>query len=96
MSKITIEHNPSQQRLQELGVAGWEIWEKEPSTFEIDFDETETAYVLEGEIIVTPADGEPVRIVPGDLVSFHAGLESDWQVVKPLKKHYSYDFPDGV
>jgi uncharacterized cupin superfamily protein len=54
MSQITIEHNPSQERLQELGVAGWPIWEKEISTFPIDFDETETAYVLEGEIIVTP------------------------------------------
>jgi hypothetical protein len=96
MSKITIEHNPSDARLKELDVANWEIWEKEVSSFPIDFDETETAYVLEGEIIVTPAEGEPVRIVPGDLVSFHAGLESQWEVIKPLRKHYSYDFPDGV
>jgi uncharacterized cupin superfamily protein len=96
MSKITIEHNPSEDRLKELGVAGWPIWEKEISKFPIDFDETETAYVLEGEIIVTPADGEPVRIVPGDLVSFHAGLDSQWEVVKPLRKHYSYDYPNGV
>ncbi|OYV23257.1 MAG: aquaporin Z, partial [Methylococcaceae bacterium NSO1] len=29
MSQITIEHNPSQERLQELGVADWPIWEKE-------------------------------------------------------------------
>jgi uncharacterized cupin superfamily protein len=96
MSKITIEHHPSEDRLKDLGVSGWEIWEKEVSKFPIDFDETEVAYVLEGEIIVTPADGEPVRIVPGDLVSFHAGLDSQWEVVKPLKKHYSYDYPKGV
>lgn len=96
MSKITIEHNPSEERLKELGVAKWEIWEKEVSKFPIDFDETESAYVLEGEILVTPRGGEPVRIVAGDLVSFHAGLDSDWEVVKPLRKHYSYDFPDGV
>ncbi|MFM8442135.1 MAG: cupin domain-containing protein [Methylococcus sp.] len=96
MSKITIEHHPSEERLEKLGVANWEIWEKEISQFPIDFDETESAYVLEGEIIVTPEGGEPVRIVPGDLVSFHAGLNSQWDVVKPLKKHYSYDFPDGV
>lgn len=96
MSKITIEHNPSEERLNKLGVPKWDIWEKEISKFPIDFDETETAYVLEGEIIVTPAEGEPVRIVPGDLVSFHAGLDSQWEVVKPLRKHYSYDFPNGV
>ena len=29
MSQITIEHNPSEERLKELGVAGWPIWEKE-------------------------------------------------------------------
>jgi uncharacterized cupin superfamily protein len=91
MSEITIEHNPSEERLKELGVARWPIWEKEVSEFSIDFDEAETAYVLEGEIVVTPRGGEPVRIVPGDLVVFPAGLDSDWQVVKPLKKHYSYD-----
>lgn len=91
MSKITIEHNPSQARLDELGVSNWPIWEKEVSKFSIDFDETETAYVLEGEILVTPRGGEPVRIVAGDLVAFHEGLDSDWEVVKPLRKHYSYD-----
>lgn len=91
MSTITIEHNPSPERLLELGVAGWPIWEKEVLTFSIDFDETETAYVLDGEILVTPVGGEPVRIVPGDLVVFAAGLDSHWEVVKPLRKHYSYD-----
>ena len=96
MHKITIEHNPSEERLKALGVANWEIWEKEVSTFPIDFDETESAYVLEGEIIVTPEGGDPVRVVAGDLVSFHAGLNSEWEVVKPLRKHYSYDLPNGI
>jgi len=90
MSQITIERNPSEERLKELGVAGWPIWEKEISKFPIDFDETETAYVLEGEIIVTPVGGEPVRILPGDLVVFPEGLDSLWEVVKPLRKHYHY------
>lgn len=91
MSTISIEHNPSEERLKELNVANWAIWEKEISTFPIDFDETETAYILEGEIIVTPMGGEPVHIVPGDLVVFHKGLDSNWEVIKPLRKHYSYD-----
>jgi len=90
MSQITIEHNPSEARLKELGVADWFIWEKEISEFSIDFDEKETAYVLEGEIIVTPVGGEPVRIVPGDLVVFPEGLDSHWEVVKPLRKHYKH------
>ncbi len=96
MSTITVEHAPSEERLKALKVSNWPTWEKEISEFTIDFDETEVAYVLEGEIIVTPVNGESVHIKPGDLVSFHAGLDSRWQVVKPLRKHYSYDFPDGV
>ena len=91
MPQITIEHNPSEERLRELGVANWDIWEKEVSEFPIDFDETETAYILEGEILVTPEGGEPVRILPGDLVVFPEGLNSHWQVLKTLRKHYSYD-----
>jgi len=75
MSKIVIEKNPSEERLKELGVSSWAIWD--------------------GEILVTPKGGEPVRIVAGDLVAFHAGLDSQWEVVKPLRKHYSYDFPNG-
>jgi uncharacterized cupin superfamily protein len=46
---------------------------------------------LEGEILVTPEGGEAVRILPGDLVVFPEGLNSHWQVVKPLREHYSYD-----
>ena len=91
MPQITIEHNPSEERLKELNVANWSIWEKEVSKFPIDFDETETAYILEGEILVTPEGGEAVRILPGDLVVFPAGLNSQWEVVKALRKHYSYD-----
>ena len=91
MPEIKIEHNPSEGRLKELGVANWDIWEKEVSEFSIDFDETETAFVLEGEILVTPEGGAPVRILPGDLVIFPEGLNSTWQVIKPLRKQYSYD-----
>jgi uncharacterized cupin superfamily protein len=46
--------------------------------------------------LVTPDGGEPVRILPGDLVAFHAGLDSQWEVIKPLRKHYSYEFPNGI
>lgn len=88
MSEITVEHNPSEERLKALGVSRWPTWEKEVSEFPWEFDEKETAYILEGEIIVTPEGGEPVRIVPGDLVVFPEGMEAHWQVVKPLRKHY--------
>ena len=69
MSKIVVVKNPSQEQLDKLGVSKWAIWEKEVSKFPIDFGSTECAYVLEGEILVTPKGGEPVRIVAGVAVS---------------------------
>ena len=83
MPEIIIEKNPSEARLKELGVAGWEIWDCPVTEFRLDFDET--------EIVVTPDGGEPVTIVPGDYAIFPTGLKSMWQVTKQLKKHYSYD-----
>ncbi len=91
MPQIIIEKNPSEARLQEMGVSGWEIWDCPVTEFRLDFDETEKAYVLEGEIIVTPDGEAPITIVAGDYVEFPAGLKSFWQVTKTLRKHYSYD-----
>ena len=90
MSQIIVEHNPSEEKLKQLGVSSWSIWEKEVSKFPLDFGIKEPSYVREGEIIVTPKGGEPVRIVPGDLVVFPAGLDTNWEVVKPLRKHYKH------
>jgi uncharacterized protein len=67
-----------------LGVADWAIWEKEVSTFPSDFDKTETVYIMEGKILVTPEGGEPVQIVPGDLVVFPEGLNK-FSILKQLR-----------
>lgn len=91
MPQIIIDKTPSEARLQELGVANWEIWDCPVTEFRLDFDETEKAYLLEGEIVVTPDGEPPVTVVAGDYVEFPAGLKSFWQVTKPLRKHYSYD-----
>lgn len=91
-SNIIIEHNPDAARLSELGVSTWPTWEKEVSVFPFEFDEQETAYILEGECVITPNDGSaPVNFAAGDLVVFPAGLSCSWEVKKVLKKHYSYD-----
>ena len=62
MAEIRIERNPSEEKLKELGVFNWPIWEKEESEFPWHYDEPETCYFLEGEVIVTPESGEPVRV----------------------------------
>jgi uncharacterized cupin superfamily protein len=91
MDKILIEHNPSPAKLEVIGVYDWPIWEKEVSTFPWTYDTKETCYILEGEVIVTPNGGEPVRIQEGDLVTFPAGMSCTWQILSPIRKHYSFD-----
>ena len=49
-------------KLDVMDVEGWPVWSKEVSTFEWSYDSTEICYILEGEAIVTPQEGEPVTI----------------------------------
>lgn len=90
MSQITVESNPSEEKLESLGVSSWSIWEKEVSQFPLDFGMTESAYILEGEIHVTPKGGDKVVIKAGDFAVFPRGLATMWEVVKPLRKHYKH------
>jgi uncharacterized cupin superfamily protein len=90
MSKITVEHNPDTSRLSALGVSSWPTWSKEVSTFPWTYSEQEVAYVLEGEVVVTPKGGEPVKFGKGDLVTFPAGMSCTWEVRQPLRKHYQF------
>lgn len=88
MSKIIVEHNPGPERLKELGVSGWPTWSKEASRFSWSYGVQEIAYVLEGEITVTPDGGEPVSFGKGDLVTFPAGMSCTWDIKKAIRKHY--------
>jgi uncharacterized cupin superfamily protein len=90
MSKIVVEHNPDPARLNQLGVSSWPTWSKEPSRFPWTYSDQETAYVLEGEVTVTPSGGEPVTFGKGDLVIFPAGMSCTWEVKKQLRKHYKF------
>ena len=89
--EIKIERQPSQEYLNELGVSTWGIWEKEASTFGWTYDAQETCYFLEGDVIVTPEGGQPVKMGKGDLVTFPAGMSCTWEITKDVKKHYSFD-----
>lgn len=90
MSKITVEHNPDPVTLAKLGVASWPTWSKEVSSFPWTYSDKETAYVLEGQVTVTPDGGEPVSFGKGDLVVFPAGMSCTWEVKQPLRKHYKF------
>jgi len=90
MSTIVVEHSPDPDRLKALGVTNWPTWSKEVSVFPWTYGDGETAYILEGEVTVTPKGGEPVSFGKGDLVTFPAGMSCTWDVRKPLRKHYQF------
>ncbi len=91
MTGIELERNPAREKLEEMGVFSWPVWEKEVSSFPWTYDTDEICYILEGEVTVTPDGGEPVTIRAGDLVRFPAGMSCTWDITKPIRKHY--DFP---
>ncbi len=80
--KIKIE-KPAESKVDEMGIRKWPIWTCEPSTFDWHYDQTETCYILEGDV------GD-VQIGPGDLVTFPKGLDCVWQVKKAVRKHYNF------
>jgi hypothetical protein len=90
MSRIIVERAPGEARLQGLGVRSWPIWTKEPSTFPWTYDESETCYFLEGDVIVTPDSADPVRVGKGDLVTFPSGMSCTWEVRAAVRKHYRF------
>jgi len=87
---IDVDHAPAEERLRALGARTWPIWTKEPSTFPWTYDESETCYFLEGDVVVKPEGGEPVRIGKGDLVTFPAGMSCTWEVRGAVTKHYRF------
>ena len=82
---------PSEELLKKLKVESWGIWEKEKSEFPWSYDETETCYILEGEVEVTdPSTNEKLVFKKGDLVQFPKGLNCKWNVKKPVRKYYKF------
>ncbi len=80
----------SDEKLKEMGVFNWPIWEKEASTFDWSYGSTEKCYILKGKVEVTEKSGEKVEFGAGDFVTFPQGLECTWHIIEDVKKHYNF------
>jgi uncharacterized cupin superfamily protein len=95
MKEITVDSNPSDALLKQMGAAHWPTWQKEVSVFPWEFVTTETALILEGECEMTPEDGGPsTTFKAGDLVVFPLGYKGTWEVKQALKKRYMHSEGD--
>ncbi|EKV02335.1 putative enzyme of the cupin superfamily [Leptolyngbya sp. PCC 7375] len=90
MSNIQVNHQPDRAELDTMGVFSWPVWQKEASEFPWHYDETETCYFLEGDVVVTPDEGDPISMGKGDLVIFPAGMSCSWRINATVSKHYSF------
>ena len=79
-----------EEELKNMGVFSWPVWEKEESKFPWHYDSKETCYILEGEVEVTPENGEAVKFKAGDFVVFPEGMDCTWKINKAVKKHYKF------
>ncbi len=86
MSEIIITR-PSKDELDKLGIDKWSSWECDPSEFDWQYPDRETAYVFNGKVVVT-SNGNKVEINAGDLVVFPKGLKCHWQVIERIEKVY--------
>ena len=87
---------PTEEELKDIGVKSWGTGSKEVSEFDWSYGDTETCYILEGEVEVTDSDtGEKIEFTKGDLVQFEKGLKCVWNVKKPIRKYFSFDLDFG-
>lgn len=87
--KIIVEKNLSEEKIRELGIKSWPVWECDISTFDWHYDKKEECYFLEGSVVVETDEGN-VQFGEGDFVVFPKGLSCKWKVLKPVKKHYKF------
>lgn len=64
------------------------IWQSTPGKWRIVYDEWEYFRMLSGVSIVTPEDGEAVRLAAGDSLVLQPGFRGTWEVVETTRKEY--------
>jgi len=80
----------AENEISKKGVFSWPIWSCEVSEFDWEYDQQESCLLLEGEVEVK-SEFETVRFSAGDFVVFPRGLKCRWKVIKPVRKHYSFN-----
>jgi uncharacterized cupin superfamily protein len=66
------------------------IWECDAGTFRSRFEHYgEMIYIVQGEMVCTPDDGEAFTLAEGDSCTFPKGWAGTWDVKRPIRKLYT-------
>ena len=76
--------------IADIGILSWPIWTCGVSEFDWEYDDKESCLLIEGEVEVQ-SEFETVKFTSGDFVVFPKGLKCRWKIIKPVRKHYSFD-----
>ena len=80
----------SNEEINDMGILSWPIWTCDVSEFDWEYGEKESCLLLEVEVEVE-TDLETVNFSAGDFVVFPSGLKCRWKVIKPVRKHYTFN-----
>jgi uncharacterized cupin superfamily protein len=72
------------------------VWACDAGTLEIrDLAIDEACYLIEGEVILTDADGRSERFVAGEAFVLPRGFSGTWHMPVPIRKYNAMHTPDG-
>ena len=89
--EIEVVKQPDQAFLESKGVFNWGTWGCDASNFPWSYEQSESCYLLKGQVTVTPKDGRaPATFGKGDFVTFPAGMSCTWDVTEAVQKHFMF------
>ena len=72
------------------------VWDCTAGRFSWDYAWDEFVMILDGEVTVTPEDGEPFTLSAGDFCHFPVGLKAVWRIDRYIKKTFSLRTPEPL
>jgi hypothetical protein len=64
------------------------VWECTPGPSYWTLETNEAVHILSGRMTVTPDDGQPQDIGPGDTAVFPRGWQGSWRIHETIRKLY--------
>jgi hypothetical protein len=69
------------------------LWQGTPGAWRVIYHEWEYCRVIEGLSVLTPDDGAPIRLAPGDALVIRPGFTGIWEVIETTLKDYVIRLP---